>query len=542
MKLITNNMKRTSLKIMLSFLAVFLLVNGANAQRKAAKSKTVQAKIRTIQADVNQVKGTTIKAWKECIGAGRANEGLRADWQQQLKLVQDEIGFKYIRMHGLLHDDMGVYFEDKQGNPIYNWQYIDRLYDYLLSIGIKPFVELSFMPKALASGTQTIFWWEGNVTPPKSYDKWYNFIKALTEHFTERYGSEEVKTWYFEVWNEPNLSFFFSSTMEEYFKLYDYTVKAIRDVNPAYKVGGPATAGNGWIPEIIDHCAKNNIPIDFIATHTYGVSHGYFDESGDHQTFMDQNPMAIIQNVINSRNKIATSTKPNLELHITEWSSSYTPTDPIHDSYHSAAYILDKIKGTETVANSMSYWVFTDIFEENGPRFLPFHGGFGLLNYQDIKKPAYFSYQFLNKLGKTEIQNADKASWICKNDKGDIQTLLWDFTPTAPSDSVSNQVYYKRDLPAKVKGMAQLKLTNVPEGEYLLKITKVGYQSNDAYATYLKLGSPSQLTKAQEQTIKTYNSGAPIVYEVVQIKTDKLFTYDLPLRENDVYLVELLKN
>jgi len=401
--LVTNNMRRTILKITLSFLAVLLLINGANAQKKSAKSITVQAEIRTIQADVNQVKGTTIKAWKECIGAGRANEGLRADWQQQLKLVQDEIGFKYIRMHGLLHDDMGVYFEDKQGNPIYNWQYIDRLYDYLLSLGIKPFVELSFMPKALASGTQTVFWWEGNATPPKSYDKWYNFMKALTEHFTERYGSEEVKTWYFEVWNEPNLSYFFSSTMEEYFKLYDYTLKAIRDVNPAYKVGGPATAGNGWILEIIDHCTKNNIPIDFIATHDYAVSQGYFDASGEHQTFLDQNPMAITQNVINSRNKIATSAKPNLELHYTEWSSSYTPTDPVHDSYHSAAFILDKIKGTETVANSMSYWVFTDIFEENGPRFLPFHGGFGLLNYQDIKKPAYFSYQFLNKLGKTEI-------------------------------------------------------------------------------------------------------------------------------------------
>jgi len=143
--------------------------------------------------------------FKECIGAGRANEGLRADWQQQLAVVKKECDFKYIRMHGLLTDDMGVYREDRKGNPEYNFQYIDALYDYLLSIGIRPFVELGFMPSALASGKQSIFWWRGNVTPPKDYNKWGELIRNLTLHFTERYGADEVKTWYFEVWNEPNL-------------------------------------------------------------------------------------------------------------------------------------------------------------------------------------------------------------------------------------------------------------------------------------------------------------------------------------------------
>ena len=435
---------KPSFKIALLFLAYSLVGTNAIAQKKSKKSDEPQVSIRTIEADINQIKGSTSKVWQECVGAGRANEGLRADWQEQLKLVKNELGFKYIRMHGLLHDDMGVYTEDKKGNPIYNWQYIDQLYDFLLSIGIKPFVELSFMPKALASDDKTVFWWKGNITPPKSYDKWYNFMKALTEHFTERYGANEVKTWYFEVWNEPNISPFFTGTMADYLKLYDYTVKAIKAVNPEYKVGGPATAGNGWIPETIDHCVKNNIPIDFIATHDYAVRQGYFDASGETGTLLDQDPKAITKNVIGSRNKIAASAKPNLELHYTEWSSSYTPTDPIHDSYHSAAFILDKMKGTENIANSMSYWVFTDIFEENGPRTSPFHGGFGLLNYQTIKKPAYYSYQFLNRLGNNEVKNADQASWICKNENGDIQTLFWDFTLTKPTDSVNNQIYYRR--------------------------------------------------------------------------------------------------
>ena len=205
------------------------------------------ARVRTITVDVNAVQGPLDTSFKECIGAGRANEGLRADWQDQLREAQRECGFKYIRMHGLLTDDMGVYKEDAHGNPIYNWQYIDRLYDFLLSIDMKPFVELSFMPKDLASGSKTVFWWKGNVTPPKSYDKWADLIRHLVTHFQERYGHDEVKTWYFEVWNEPDLhDGFWTGTREDYFKLYDVTAKAIKSVSPDYRVGGPATAMGQW--------------------------------------------------------------------------------------------------------------------------------------------------------------------------------------------------------------------------------------------------------------------------------------------------------
>ena len=242
---------------------------------KQVYSQEIQPIQRVISVDLSKEKGITSKMWRKCVGAGRANEGLRADWQEQLREVKKDCGFEYIRMHGLLHDDMGVYFEDEKGNPIYNWQYIDQLYDFLLSIDVKPFVELSFMPKALASGDKTCFWWQGNVTPPKSYDKWAGLITALTQHFTERYGKEEVKTWYFEVWNEPNLSHFYTSTMEEYFKLYDYTAKAVKRVSTDYRVGGPASAGSGWTKELIEYCYKNNSPIDFISAHSYGVKRVY---------------------------------------------------------------------------------------------------------------------------------------------------------------------------------------------------------------------------------------------------------------------------
>jgi xylan 1,4-beta-xylosidase len=525
--------------ILLCLISVNLYLGSALSQSNVPNQSST--KERTIQLDLKKIKGNFSTMFKECIGAGRANEGLRADWQQQLATVKQACDFKYIRMHGLLTDDMGVYREDNKGNPEYNYQYIDVLYDYILSIGMKPFVELGFMPNALASGNLSIFWWKGNNTPPKDYDKWKNLIQNLTQHFTERYGQEEVKTWYFEVWNEPNLSGFWSGTQDEYFKLYKYSVQAIKGVNKDYKVGGPATAGAAWVPEMIDFCSKNALPLDFISTHSYGVKQGYLDEFGSSGTILDKNEWSVSGDILNSHKQILSSSMPGLELHYTEWSSSYTPSDPIHDSYHQAAYVLQKIKQVGNSVNSMSYWVFTDIFEEAGPRFTPFHGGFGLLNYQGIKKPAFYAYSFLNKLGNTELLNSDGSSWACKNSKGDIQVLFWDFTNNHPGDSVNNQVYYIRDLPSKSKGKTKIEISGLAKGKYQLEIYQVGYKVNDPYSSYLSMKRPHQLTKQQVETINKQNDGSPVLKENIEVKSSGVFSKEIAIRENDVFLLNLVK-
>ncbi|HLP05832.1 MAG TPA: hypothetical protein VK152_10425 [Paludibacter sp.] len=522
----------------LVLIAIALFVQ-ATASAEKGKRKSTPLADRAINVDYSVENGAMNTMFKQCVGAGRANEGLRADWQQQLAFVKKECDFKYIRMHGLLTDDMAVYSEDGKGNPQYNYMYIDALYDYLLSIGVKPFVELGFMPNALASGKQTIFWWRGNVTPPKDFQKWEDFIRNLTQHFTERYGVDEVKTWYFEVWNEPNLSpGFWTGTQADYFKLYKYSVQGIKSVNPDYKVGGPGTAGAAWESEMIEYCTKNNLPIDFISTHSYGVNQGFLDEYGNSGTVLSKDPMAVSGDVLQSRKEIAASAKPNLELHYTEWSASYTPADPIHDSYHEAAYILEKIKQVGSAANSMSYWVFTDVFEEPGPRFTPFHGGFGLLTIQGIPKSAFYAYQFMNKLGKTELKNTDTRSWATKTDNG-VQLLLWDFTNTLP-DSVNNQTYYVKDLPSKSKGKVKVSISHVPAGTYTLEIYKVGYRVNDAYTQYVDMGKPKQLNKQQVEGLKKQNDGSPVLVETIEVKPDG-FSKELDLRENDVFLLNLVR-
>ena len=311
--------------LMLTTASVWLTLTPSVIAQEAFSS-TPSSPERVIAIDFNAVQGPLDTSFKECIGAGRANEGLRADWQDQLRETQRECGFKYIRMHGLLTDDMGVYKEDAAGNPIYNWQYIDRLYDFLLSIGIKPFVELSFMPNDLASGTQTIFWWKGNVTPPKSYDKWADLISHLVTHFQVRYGNDEVKTWYFVVWNAPDLQDgFFTGTQEDYFKLYGVTATAIKSVSSDYRVGGPATAIGEWDKSFINYCYSNSVPLDFVSSHSYGVKSGYLDATGQRGTVIDSDSNSVIGRMTGERQMIDHSPMPGLPLHFTEWSSAYTP-------------------------------------------------------------------------------------------------------------------------------------------------------------------------------------------------------------------------
>lgn len=283
----------------------------------------VGQQVRDIKVDVNATAGPLSQSFRHSVGAGRANEGLRADWQRQLREAKQACGFDYVRMHGLLTDDMGVYREEG-GKPVYNWQYIDELYDFLVELKVRPFVELGFMPSALASGNKTIFWWRGNVTPPKDYAKWADLIAALTQHWIECYGLSEVKKWYFEVWNEPNLDGFWAGDQKEYFRLYTEAAKAIKRVSSDLRVGGPATAGNAWVPEFIDYCSKNKTPLDFITTHTYGVDVGFLDEFGGRGTVLSKNPNSISDDVKRVRGQIRASALPSLPLFYTEWSSSYT--------------------------------------------------------------------------------------------------------------------------------------------------------------------------------------------------------------------------
>jgi xylan 1,4-beta-xylosidase len=497
---------------------------------------------REIRVDTTRVKGPLNRAYRFSVGSDRAIIHTRPEHQRDLRFVKETCGFEYMRFHGLLNEEMKLVKREPDGKLVYDWTNVDRVYDFLRKLGMRPIVELGFMPEPLASGEQTIFWWKGNVTAPKSYDEWGDFIEALTRHLTVRYGADEVPRWYFEVWNEPNLDGFWPGGQAEYFKLYEHAVRAVKRVDPAYRVGGPATAGGGWIKETLDYCEQNEVPIDFVATHTYGATEGFLDEEGKGGTMLDPNPEAVTNWFPSVLDPIRASKWPKLPVLVTEWGPSYSPRDPVHDSYFCAAYILQKLRRLPAGVEAMSYWTFSDQFEEPGPPSTPFHGGFGLLNVQGLPKAAYFAYRFLNELGDTELACEDANVWACRSDQG-VQVLLWDYHQ--PKQDARNLEFFARELPAKETAPAQLVIDNLSPGKHTVKITRVGHRHNDVYTAYLDLGSPAGLPDSPSHLpeevltkLRAACAGTPETRDVT-VSAGEPLVLDLPLNENDVYFVTI---
>jgi xylan 1,4-beta-xylosidase len=493
---------------------------------------------RVIHADMNAVSGPRSTAYNFCVGADHGGMLLREANQQQLALARQELGFRYIRFHGIFLDDLEAY-KEVDGKPVYNWTKIDTVYDVIRKAGMKPFIELGFMPNDLASGKQTIFYWKGNVTQPKDYKKWGDFIEAFARHLQQRYGDAEVATWYFEVWNEPNLNKngFFVGEQSDYFHLYDVSAEAIKRVNPAYRVGGPSTAGAAWVPDLIAHAANNKVPLDFVSTHTYGVDGGFLDEKGQSDQKLSGSPDAVVGDMRNVRAQVAASAMPKLPVHFTEWNTSYSPGDPVHDTYINASFILDKIKRAEGVVDSLSYWTYTDLFEEAGPQPEPFHGGFGLLNREGIRKPTYFAYKFLYDLRPTELVNSDKNSWLTRDESGNFSALIWDFT--APKQDKSDGPYYRQLHPSTPIAPVKLTVAGLAPGKsYAMHLTRVGYKSNDAYSRYIEWGLPGKLSDEQLKELKSLAAGEPAVSSQTAA-SDGSLTVELPMNSNDIVFVEI---
>lgn len=490
--------------------------------------------MRKINADITHEKGKLDRFFAECIGAGRAGEVMRHIPMEQLKQVMRECPFKYIRFHGIFHEEMNIVRRDKDGKLIFCFQYIDMLFDSLLELGIRPICELGLMPQIMADGEQTVFWWKMNVCKPKDINEWYALIQALVAHLTERYGEEEIKRWYFEVWNEPNHNSFFAEykNIDAYFELYDSAARAVKSVCADYRVGGPATAGMVWIPEMIAHCRDNDVPLDFITSHSYGVK-GDFDEDGTKITVMKN--VDKVSNEIRHYGDICH--EAGIPLIITEWSSSYSNTDPIHDHYFNAIYVLRAVKRSEGHADMFSYWTYTDIFEENSPLCAPFTGCFGLMSMQSVPKPTYNAYTFLNALGDTELVCEDEEAYVCKSDKG-VQVLYWN--TSVPAEGTDNKKYFASAISNEDIGDAIVSISGLEaEKEYTVIRKTIGYGMGDALTAYREMGSPVDLSREQTAELKEKARPKEERFTVLSDNSGKI-EFNLPQRENQADLLEIM--
>lgn len=489
--------------------------------------------MRKLQAHLMHQRGHLNKAFSKCIGVGRAGELMRAPVMKQLLQILQDCPFEYIRFHGIFHEEMNVVRRDENGNLKFCFFYTDMLFDMLLENNIRPVCELGLMPDIMASEQKYVFRWKMNISMPKEISEWEMLIDAFVRHLTERYGEEEIKKWYFEVWNEPNHHGFFTENKspDAYFKLYEAAARTIKSICTEYKVGGPASAGMVWVDETITHCRKNNIPIDFITSHSYGAK-GDFDPEG--------NAITVIKNVDKVSGEIRVygekCRKENLPFIITEWSSSYSPTDPVHDHYFSAPYLLRTLKRSEGFADMLSYWVFTDIFEENSPPTEPFHGGFGLMTVHSVPKPVYHAYSFLSCLGETELDGGDENSYICKSENG-VQVLFWNIS--TQQERIDNKKYFIGEIPCESVGHTQIVLDGFEAGKKYTVIHRViGKNSGDPLSLY-KTGKYGKLTTREQvaMLIKDSKPREKVFRDTANSSGTLEFTFEQ--HENQVDLLEI---
>ena len=506
-----------------------LSVMPAYSQEAAAPaSEDVQAI--TLAAGAHSQGLPLVHFWSKVVGAGRANEGLRVTWQDELATVSKYDGFKYVRFHGLFHDDMFIYREDEQGKPIYNFQYIDDVFDRMLQKGVRPFVELGFVPKELSAVQDTTFWWRANGSPPSDYGKWADLVHATVEHWVARYGIVEVRTWYFEVWNEPNLTKpFFRGTQQQYFDLYKTTVQTIKKIDPALRVGGPATSNfhmdqqalteaqaSGkpfdpnsipwvpiWITDFMQYCKTNDLPVDFISTHPYpqdfAIDEPGMPKGGHYRRSIDstRNDLTTLRRMIDA------GPYPHAEIQLTEWSSSPSPLDHSHDSLAAGSFIAKTNLESIGLVDSLSYWVFTDVFEENRKTDSVFHGGFGLINYQEIVKPAFHAYRMMNQLGDQLLSQTPGAIVTRRTSDRKIVAMAYNYSQ---KDTISLPVTNSLEAADAIDASGGSRVVELQvkglKPNTIFDVEILDRDHGNAVGAWEKMGRPEPPTREQAEQLK----------------------------------------
>lgn len=385
------------------------------------------------------------KAFQQCIGSGNLSLAMRAEYVDALAIVQKEIGFRYIRAHGILSDVMAVYHRLPGSDNPYNFTYVDKVFDMFQRQRIRPIVELGFTPSELASGSETVFYWKGNISIPCDYAQWNALVDALVRHLIARYGLEEVRQWPFEVWNEPNFEeFWVNPCLEDYLVMYRQTARTIKAVDAQLPVGGPAadTNGDAYLEQFLRHCKEENLPLDFVTRHAYSSTTPRVTPEFDYQSFHESS--FVVDKFRAARELMDTVGFAALPLYITEFNTSYTPRNPIHDMVENAVMLAPILSRGDDYVDMMSYWTFCDVFEELGIPQSFFHGGFGLVGYGLVRKPTHHLFRFFSRLHDHILyrdhnclvtgDGKDRLALIAWNDSRSQQPLELAITVPAASD------------------------------------------------------------------------------------------------------------
>ncbi len=471
-------------KLFLYFALAIILLRSASLESSPREDSPAAAQ--EITVDAKAASHPFPHFWEKMFGSGRAILSLRESYRNDLRETKRITGFEYVRFHAIFHDEAGLYDEDKDGGSVYNYSYVDQVYDGLLQNHVRPFIELSFMPKKLSSDLNALhpFWYKQNVAPPKDWAKWEQLIENFARHLVERYGINEVAQWYFEVWNEPNIDFWAGSPKEAtYYELYDRAARAIKRVSPRLRIGGPATAQAAWVDRFLAHCKEKNVPVDFASTHVYGNDKAE-DVFGTHENI--PRTRMVCRAVKKVHDQIAASPYPNTPLIWSEFNASYMNEPAVTDTAFMGPWMADTIRQCDGLAEMMSYWTFSDVFEEQGVVKTLFYGGFGLLAVGGVPKAAFNDFALLHQLGDARLEVSSDTALVTRRKNGSLVIAAWNlFLP--------EEAGAPKTLTLHFKGLGSA---------HLARITVVDKEHGSPLPAWDAMGHPAYPTMAQIETLR----------------------------------------
>ncbi len=454
--------------------------------------------------------------WEQMFGSGHAILALRESYRDDVRAVRQVADFKYVRFHGIFDDEVGVYNEDEHGSPVYNFSYVDQIYDGLLKSGVRPFVEIGFMPRRLAFNPDALhaFWYKPNVSPPKNMDRWDDLVRHFAQHLVDRYGIDEVSKWYFEVWNEPNIDFWGGIPRDRsYFDLYAHTARTLKEISPRLRVGGPATAAASWVDGFLRFTSANHVPVDFISTHAY-ADDSVEDLFNSNETIpMDERVCRAVAKV---RDQIKSSATPDLPLFLSEW--NIQGMIDARDTTFAGAALANTVRQCDGLVNLMSFWTFSDVFEEQGPIPKPFNNGFGLRAKGGIDRPVYYAFGLLHQLGDQRLAENSKDVIVTKTANGGLAIAAWNVVDPGQKGASKAMRFEFSHLDADAE----------------VSVQRLDEDHGNALQKYAAMGTPLDPTPEQVEQLNRATALAPP--EKSRLKTGSL---ELNLTPNTLALIKV---
>ena len=486
------------------------------------QSQSSETPMQTIAIDLQAPAHPFPHYWERIFGSGRAILSLRESYRRDLRQVKQATNFDYIRFHAIFHDEVGVYDEDAQGRPVYNFSYVDQIYDGLLANGVRPFVELSFMPQKLAvRPAPHPFWYHPNVAPPKDWNRWGDLVAAFVRHLVDRYGIDEVAQWYFEVWNEPNIDFWVGEPKEStYYQLYDASARAVKLVSPRLRVGGPATAQAAWVDRFIRHCADGNVPVDFVSTHVYAndSSENVF---GTHAAIpRDQMIYRALKKV---HDQVKASARSDLPIIFSEYNATYSTDPEITDSPFMGPWLAHTIAQCDGLVNILAYWAFSDVFEEQGVVKRPFYGGFGLIAAGNIPKAAFNAFKLLHQLGDERLRVDSDSVLATRRPDGSLAVAIWNYSPPGQTGEAKR-------VTLSIRGL---------QGQPQARVQMVDREHGSPLASWEAMGRPD--FPSPEQQLRLQMAAALPSSQLLGLEGGDTKTLELSLPSQALALVEITK-